>query len=186
MATWCEELTHWKRPWCRERLKAGGEGDDRGWDGWMASPTQWRWVWASFWSWWLTGKPGVLHTMELQSRTQLSDWTELNWTELNLIHEGSSFRTPHLLILSNWGVKISTNEFWRNTKIQTITFCLLLFSHVWLFVTQWTTRLLWDSPGKSTGVGCHALLQRIFLTQGSNPCLMSPALADGFFTTSTS
>ena len=41
LATWCEELTHWKRPWCWERLKAGGEGDNRGWDGWMASPTQW-------------------------------------------------------------------------------------------------------------------------------------------------
>ena len=45
--TWCEELTHWKRPWCWERLKAGGEGDDRGWDGWMPSPTQWTWVWAT-------------------------------------------------------------------------------------------------------------------------------------------
>ena len=44
LATWCEELTHWKRPWCLERLKVGGEGDDRGWDGWMASPTQWTWV----------------------------------------------------------------------------------------------------------------------------------------------
>ena len=41
LATWCEELTHLKRPWCWERLRAGGEGDDRGWDGWMASPTQW-------------------------------------------------------------------------------------------------------------------------------------------------
>ena len=47
LATWCEELTHWKRPWCWERLRAGGEGDDRGWDGWMASPTWWTWVWAS-------------------------------------------------------------------------------------------------------------------------------------------
>ena len=43
----CEELTHLKRPWCWERLKVGGEGDDKGWDGWMASLTQWRWVWAS-------------------------------------------------------------------------------------------------------------------------------------------
>ena len=43
-ATWCKELIHWKRPWCWERLKAGGEGDDRGWDGWMASPTRWMWV----------------------------------------------------------------------------------------------------------------------------------------------
>ena len=44
LATSCEELTHWKRPRCWERLQAGGEGDDRGWDGWMASPTQWTWV----------------------------------------------------------------------------------------------------------------------------------------------
>ena len=47
LASWWEELTHWKRPWCRKRLKARGEGDDRGWDGWMVSPTQWAWVWAS-------------------------------------------------------------------------------------------------------------------------------------------
>ena len=44
LATWCEELTHWKRPWWWERLKAGAEGDNRGWDGWTASPTQWTWV----------------------------------------------------------------------------------------------------------------------------------------------
>ena len=52
LATWCEELSHWKRPWCWERLKVGGEGDDRGWDGWMASPTWWTWVWSSSGSWW--------------------------------------------------------------------------------------------------------------------------------------
>ena len=52
LATWCEELTHLKRPWCWERLRAGGEWDDRGWDGWMASPTQWTWVRVNSWSWW--------------------------------------------------------------------------------------------------------------------------------------
>ena len=52
LATWCEELTHWKRPWCWERLRAEGKGDKRGWDGWMASPTQWTWVWVDLWSWW--------------------------------------------------------------------------------------------------------------------------------------
>ena len=57
--TWCEEPTHWKRSWCWERLKEGG-GDYRGWDGWMASLTQWTWVWASSRSKWWTGKPGVL------------------------------------------------------------------------------------------------------------------------------
>ena len=78
LATWCEELTHWKRPWCWERLKAGREGDDRGWDGWMASLTQWTWVWASFGSWWWTGKPGVLPSMVLQKVRH--EWmTELNW-----------------------------------------------------------------------------------------------------------
>ena len=55
-----EEPTHWKRPWCWERLKAGGEGGDRGWEGWMASPTQWTWVYASSGSWWWAGRPGVL------------------------------------------------------------------------------------------------------------------------------
>ena len=57
LASWCKVLTHWKRPWCRERLKAGGVGDNRGWDVWMASLTWWTWVWASSGSWWWTGKP---------------------------------------------------------------------------------------------------------------------------------
>ena len=82
VATWCEELTHWKRPWCWERLKTGGEGDDRGWDGWMASPTRWTWVWASSRSWWWTGKPGMLLAMGLQ-RVGHNWVTELNWTESN-------------------------------------------------------------------------------------------------------
>ena len=66
LAIWCEELTHWKRPWFWERLKAGGEGDNRGWDGWMASPIWWTWVWVSSRSWWWTGKPGMLQSMGLQ------------------------------------------------------------------------------------------------------------------------
>ena len=74
-ATCFEEPTHCKRPWCWERLKAGGEGDDRGWDGWMAPPTQWTWVWANYGRSWRTGKPGVLLSMGSQSQTQLRDWT---------------------------------------------------------------------------------------------------------------
>ena len=76
LATWCEKLTHWKRPWCWERLNAG-EADDRGWDGWMPSPTRWTWVWANSRSWWWTGSPGVLSFMGSQSQTRLSNWTEL-------------------------------------------------------------------------------------------------------------
>ena len=60
LATWCEEPTHWKRLWYWERLKAGGERDDRGWDHWMASPTWWAWVWLNSRSWWWTWRPGVL------------------------------------------------------------------------------------------------------------------------------
>ena len=60
LAPWLEELTHYKRPCCWKRMKAGGEGDDRGWDGWMASLTQWTRVWASSRRWWRIGKPGIL------------------------------------------------------------------------------------------------------------------------------
>ena len=78
LATWCEELTYLQRPWCWERLRAGGERNDRGWDSWMASPTQWTWVWASSGSWWWTGKPGVLQSVGSQRIRQ--NWvTELNW-----------------------------------------------------------------------------------------------------------
>ena len=71
--------THLKRPWCWEGLKAG-ERDKRGWDGWMAPPTQWTWVWVSSGSWWWTGRPGMLQSMGLKRVGY--DWaTELNWTE---------------------------------------------------------------------------------------------------------
>ena len=68
-----------ERLWCWEGLGARGEGDGRGWDGWMASPTRWMLVWVNSRSLWWTGRPGVLQFMGSQSRTWLSDWTELNW-----------------------------------------------------------------------------------------------------------
>ena len=80
LATSSKELTHWKRPWCWEGLGAGGEGDDRGWDGWMASLTRWAWVWVNSGNWWWTGRPGVLRFMGSQRVGH--DWaTELNWTD---------------------------------------------------------------------------------------------------------
>ena len=79
LATGCEELTRWKRPWFWERLKAGGKRDNRGWDGWIASPTQWTWVWVNSRSRWWRGRPGMLQYMELQRVGH--DWvTELSWT----------------------------------------------------------------------------------------------------------
>ena len=74
--TQCKELTHWKRPWCWERLKVGGEGDDVGWDGWMTSLSQWTWVWVSSGSWWWTERTGRLQS--LWSQRVIHDWaTEL-------------------------------------------------------------------------------------------------------------
>ena len=79
LATSCEELTHWKNSGCWEGLGAGGEGDDRGWDGWMASPTRWTWVWVNSGNWWWTGRPGVLWFMGSQRVGH--DWaTKLNWS----------------------------------------------------------------------------------------------------------
>ena len=94
LTTWCEELTHLKRPWCWERLKAGGERDNRGWDGWMASPIWWTWVWVNSKSWWWTGKPGVLRSMRSQ-RVRHERAAELNWTisHLKLNLSGIKFTT---------------------------------------------------------------------------------------------
>ena len=84
LATWCEELTHWKKPWYWEILKAGGEGDNRGWGGWMASPTWWTWVWASSRSWWWIGKPSMLQFMG--SQRAVHDWETfimyIEWAEV--------------------------------------------------------------------------------------------------------
>ena len=78
LVTSCEELTHWKRLWFWEGLGTGGEGDDRGWDSWVLSPTQWTWVWVNSGSWWWTGRPGMLQFMGSQRVGH--DWvTELNW-----------------------------------------------------------------------------------------------------------
>ena len=95
LATSCEELTHWKRLWCWEGLGAGGERDNRGWDGWMASLTRWTWVWVNSGSWWWTGRPGLLRFTGSQRVGH--DWAnELNWTELTacLLPSNSPYPVP--------------------------------------------------------------------------------------------
>ena len=99
LATWCEELTHLKRPWCWERLKVGGEGDDRGWGDWMASLTQWTWAWVSFRSWWWTGRPDMLQSMGLQRVGH--DWaTELNWMSPSNRTGAKSWGSQFLFLIS--------------------------------------------------------------------------------------
>ena len=94
LATWWEELTHLKRPWCWERLKAGGEEEDRGWGGWMASPTWCTWVWVSSRSWWWTGNPGVLQSMG--SQRVRHDWA----TKLYLTDTYNSYSICKLRVIS--------------------------------------------------------------------------------------
>ena len=77
LATSCKVLTNWKRLWCWEGLGAGGEGDDRGWDGWMASLTRWTWVWVNSGSWWWEVWRAAVHGVA-KSRTRLRDWIALN------------------------------------------------------------------------------------------------------------
>ena len=99
-ATSCEVLTHWKRLWCWEGLWAG-EGDDREWDGCMASPTQWTWVLVNSGRWWWTGRPGVLQFMGSQKVGH--DWaTELNWTELMHKTDNSWETVAQGTLLSAW------------------------------------------------------------------------------------
>ena len=90
LTTWCEELTHWKRPWCWEGLKAGGEGDSRGWDGWMVSPTRWTWVWASSGSWVIDRDAwcAAVHVV-VKSHKWLSNWTEMNRGLLEKLFQNS-------------------------------------------------------------------------------------------------
>ena len=97
--------THWKIPWCWERLRAGGDGDNRGWDGWMALPTRWTWVWASSGRQWRTGRPGVLQSVGLQRvghswATEKQQWkvTNLGWDE-GLSELRSSFHQTSCLLV---------------------------------------------------------------------------------------
>ena len=91
---------HLKRPWCWERPKAGGEGDDRRWDGWIASPTQWTWVWVGCGSWWWTRRPEVLQSMGSQRVGH--DWvTEVNWRK-----KWEDFHPKKATGLDNFGEKL--------------------------------------------------------------------------------
>ena len=120
LATWCKDLTHLKRPWCWERLKAAGEGDDRGWDGGMPLPTQWTWVSVSSASWWWTGKLDVLQSVGSQRvqhdwATSLSLFTFMRWRRKRqptpVLLPGESQGQGSLVGCCLWGrTKLDTTE----------------------------------------------------------------------------
>ena len=114
LANWCEDLTHWKKPWCWERLKVGG-GDQIRWDGWMASPIQWTWVWAGSRNWWWTGKPGVLQSMASQKVGH--GWVselETGWRKRKITtHKGKDYpETPILRWNKCWNYLTKTFFFY--------------------------------------------------------------------------
>ena len=132
VVTWCEELAHLKRSWSWERLKAGGEVDDRGWDGWMASLTQRMWVWVNSGNWWWARRPGcaAVHGVS-KSWTQLSDRTELNWM--------GGWRS----IIKMWESLLSPETSFPD--LQTVLFCeysfgLFLCVHIPLIPLPFLTR----------------------------------------------
>ena len=142
LAICCEELTHWKRPWCWERLKAGGEGDDRGWDGWMASLTQW--VWVNSRRQWRTGKPGVLPTMGLQR------------ARYNLVTCSVTYICIHTCVMPYIFTCVCVS-------------CSVMSNFVSPWTVAPRLLCSWNSPGKNTGEGSHSLLQGKNPTLGSNP-----------------
>ena len=139
LATWCKELTPWKRPWCWERWKAGGEGDERGWDGWMASLTQWTWVWVNSGSWWWTGRPGMLQSLESQ-RVGHDQATKLKWTELKLLSQfipPSPSHTVSTCLFSMCLHCCPANRFIGTIFLDSIHMCWYIIS-VFIFLTYFT------------------------------------------------
>ena len=145
LATSCEELSHLKRPWSWEKLRAEGEGDDRGWDGCMVSLTQWTWVWVGSGSWLWTGRPGMLRFIGSQ-RIGHKWAAELNWTD-PVCHAISFDVQERLTCCSPLVAQSDTNEWlnwtdvgiiniwflpnWNQTKTLHWSLCLHGWTHCW-------------------------------------------------------
>ena len=148
LATWCEELPHMKRPGCWERLKMGREGIDRGWDGWMALPTQWTWVWVKSGTWWWTGKSGVLKSMGSQSRTRLSDWGELSLIPWHMDVQFPQHRFGGYCLFSiEWSYHFCQKFFDHMCEgiagLWTLFHWFIILS-LWQYQTVFTTVALWE------------------------------------------
>ena len=154
---WPPNAKNWL--WCWERLKVGGEWNDRGWDGWMASLTQWTWVWVNSGSWWWTRRPGVLQSM----RSKESDTTEhLNWTSQNFYHtfifQKIKINSYEILNQSLWP--------WNFIKIKGKPFGLLWLWSLLASSLFWSTN--WLLPGEE--VQKVVVYPKISLSLLKSPC----------------
>ena len=147
------------------RLNTGGEGDCRGWDGWMASPTQWTWVWASFGSWWWTGKPDLLQSMG-HKEWDRTEW--LNWKQRR--GEGLSWEGLFSPPLLHWEVTHLALTYLHSVPathfcINQIKFHLLLFS-----MRNWNSKKNQNIPIKvycalatALGICLETMLAKLWL-----------------------
>ena len=152
LSDWTELMrrTHWKRPWCWERLKAGGEGDDRGWNGWMASLTWWTWVWVSSGNWWRIGKPGVLQSME--SWRVGHNWaTKLNWTFWYHPHDSTKLVLQYRHYIDVFSsLCVATGLHILNAVFHPVSRFTKSLTLSWLpwpaFCNVWDYKSSWDEP----------------------------------------
>ena len=158
MATWWKELTRWKRPWYWERLKAGGKPGDRGWGGWMASLTQWTWVWPNSGREWRTGKPGVLQS--IGSQTVGHNWATEQQDTCKCMSESlhCSPETITILLIGYTSIEDVSESQSRSVVSNSLR--------------PHGLHSPGNSPAPNTWVGSLSLLHGTVPTQGSNPGLL--------------
>ena len=139
---WPHDLKSWLigKTWCWERLRAGGEGDKRGWDGWMASLTRWTWVWVDYGSWWWTACRAAVHGVS-KSQTQLSNSTELNWNNLSVKTKTKTkqWLDNSSMVFSKFKTMavVRKNSFWAD--------CVLCYSNYIAYIVFWKMQNCGDS-----------------------------------------
>ena len=186
LATWCEELTPLKRLWCWERLKAGGEGDGRGWDCWMASLTRWTWVWVNSGSWWWPGRPGVPQSMGSQRVRHVSDWTELQTLTFMLLWLFKTFWSSQISNTSPafYAQRMVTSSFMRRWR----WFFVCFWPHYGIFVPRpgmeaapsaslhWKCRVLMTDPPRKSLKILIDLISRKGILLTFSVCFFIPLL----------
>ena len=170
-----QQMTHWKNPYCWEKLRAEGKEGIRIWDGWMESPMQYTWTWASPRRCWGTGRPGLLQSIGSQRvrhdwATEQQQWKQMEWSSFVQIRE-----VKHQLAI----------------QCACVCVCLCVLSHVRLFALPWTivhqAPLSMEFPRQEYWSGLPFPTPVVLPDSGIKPAsLVSPVLAGRFFTTAPS